>query len=187
MAQIFPYTVIRSSRKTVALEITREGTLVVRCPYGTSAQYIETFVREKSGWIQKHLAARSSAPLSAFTQTQIKEFANQVKVLLPPRLEYYATVLGVSYNRVTIRSQHSRWGSCCKHKGGVYNLNFNCLLALVPTEVLDYVVVHELCHIREMNHSKAFWALVESVLPDYKARKKWLRQQGGELIRRLPK
>ena len=179
------YTVIRSSRKTIALEITREGKLLVRCPYGTTNQYIEDFVRDKSGWIEKHLSAKS-APVTPFTPEQIKDFASRTKALLQPRLEQYARQLGVSYNRVTIRSQHSRWGSCCKHKNGVYNLNFNCLLALVPTEVLDYVVVHELCHIREMNHSKAFWLLVGTVLPDYKARKIWLREQGGELISSLP-
>ena len=181
----FSYTVIRSNRKTIALEITRDGKLLVRCPFGTTNQYIEDFVRDKSGWIEKHLSAKS-APVTPFTPEQIKDFAIRTKALLQPRLEQYARQLGVSYNRVTIRSQHSRWGSCCKHKNGVYNLNFNCLLALVPTEVLDYVVVHELCHIREMNHSKAFWQLVETVLPDYAIRKKWLRDQGGELIRRLP-
>lgn len=186
MKQAYTYTVIRSSRKTIALEITRDGRLLVRCPNRTAKEYIENFVRDKARWIEKHLPADRNAPVSHYTPEQLKGFAEDAKALLPPRLEHYAQVLGVRYGRVTIRAQHSRWGSCCKHKGGVYNLNFNCLLALVPPEVLDYVVVHELCHIREMNHSKAFWALVESVLPDYKARKKWLREQGCELIRRLP-
>lgn len=182
----YPYTVIRSSRKTIALEITRDGRLLVRCPNRMAREAIETFIRDKAGWIEKHMPAKPKEPVSRFTEMQLREFANTVKALLPSRLEYFAKQLGVSYNRVTIRSQRSRWGSCCKHKDGVYNLNFNCLLALVPPEVMDYVVVHELCHIREMNHSKAFWALVESVLPDYKSRKKWLREQGGELISRLP-
>ena len=182
----YPYTVIRSSRKTIALEITRDGKLLVRCPNRMTTEYIENFIRDKAGWIEKHMPAKSNESVHPFTQAQIKEFAGITKTLLQPRLEYFAGQLGVGYNRVTVRSQRSRWGSCCKHKDGVYNLNFNCLLALVPPEVMDYVVVHELCHIREMNHSKAFWALVETILPDYKSRKKWLREQGGELIRRLP-
>ncbi len=183
----YPYTVIRSSRKTIALEITRDGKLLVRCPNRMTREYIENFIRDKAGWIEKHMPAKRSEPMSRFTEMQIREFANTVKALLQPRLEYFAEQLGVSYNRVTVRSQRSRWGSCCKHKDGVYNLNFNCLLALVPPDVMDYVVVHELCHIREMNHSKQFWALVEQALPDYKSRKKWLREQGGELISRLPR
>ena len=182
----YPYTVIRSSRKTITLEITRDGRLLVRCPNRMTREAIETFIRDKVGWIEKHMPAKPNAPVSRFTEMQLREFTNTVKALLQPRLEYFAKQLGVSYNRVTVRSQRSRWGSCCKHKNGAYNLNFNCLLALVPPEILDYVVVHELCHIREMNHSKEFWALVGTILPDYKSRKKWLREQGGELISRLP-
>jgi predicted metal-dependent hydrolase len=182
----FPYTVIRSSRKTIALEITRDGRLLVRCSHRTSQEYIDTFVRDKAGWIEKHMPAKPNAPVSRLTDAQVKSLGRITKTLLQPRLAFFAEQLGVSYNRVTVRSQRSRWGSCCKHKDGVYNLNFNCLLALVPPEILDYVVVHELCHIREMNHSAKFWKLVETVLPDYATRKKWLREQGGELISRLP-
>ena len=98
------------------------------------------------------------------------------------RAAYYAPVVGVSYSRITVRSQRTKWGSCSS-KGG---LNFNCLLLLAPTEVLDYVVVHELCHRLEMNHSARFWAEVERVLPDYAAARKWLRQNGGSLLARLP-
>ena len=92
-----------------------------------------------------------------------------------------APLVGVSYGGITIRAQKTRWGSCSS-KG---NLNFNCLLLLAPAEVLDYVVVHELCHRREMNHSPKFWAEVERVLPDYDARRKWLKENGPGLISRL--
>ena len=184
MKKTYTYTVIRSNRKTIALEITRDGRLLVRCPNRTPKEYIEKFVRDKAGWIEKHLPTKKA--VTHYTPEQLKAFAETTKSLLSTRLEYFSGLLGVNYARVTVRAQHSRWGSCCKHKDGVYNLNFNCLLALVPPEVADYVVVHELCHIKEMNHSNAFWALVESVLPDYKLRKKWLREQGGALIRHLP-
>ena len=82
--------------------------------------------------------------------------------------------MGVDYGRITIRNQKTRWGSCSA-KG---NLNFNCLLMLMPTEVIDYVVVHELCHLKEMNHSNAFWREVKQVLPDYRKQVKWLKDEG---------
>jgi predicted metal-dependent hydrolase len=86
--------------------------------------------------------------------------------------------VGVDYRRITIRSQKTRWGSCSSSG----NLNFNCLLLLAPPEVLDYVVVHELCHRKEMNHSPRFWAEVGRVLPDYKKRNKWLKENGSRLM-----
>ena len=89
--------------------------------------------------------------------------------------------MGVSYGRITIRSQHTRWGSCSA-KG---NLNFNCLLMLTPPEILDYVVVHELCHRKEMNHSARFWAEVARVIPGYEASKNWLKDNGSALIARM--
>ncbi len=90
--------------------------------------------------------------------------------------------MGVSYGRITIRSQRTRWGSCSS-KG---NLNFNCLLLLCPEAVQDYVVVHELCHRKELNHSPKFWAEVERICPDYKTHRKWLKENGSSLIGRLP-
>ena len=95
-------------------------------------------------------------------------------------MAYFAKQIGATYGRITIRNQKTRWGSCSS-KG---NLNFNCLLMLAPSEVIDYVVVHELCHRKEMNHSKAFWSEVEKVLPDYKAHVKWLKDEGGNIMRR---
>ena len=101
--------------------------------------------------------------------------------MVTERVQYYAPFIGVTYNQIAIRAQHTRWGSCSS-KG---NLNFNCLLALVPTEVLDYIVVHELCHLKELNHSDRFWDEVGKILPDYKTRKKWLKDNGSNLIARL--
>ena len=98
--------------------------------------------------------------------------------VIPGRVQYFAPLVGVDYGRISIRSQKTRWGSCST----AGNLNFNCLLLLAPPEVLDYVVVHELCHRKEMNHSPRFWAEVGRVLPDYKASKKWLRENGNRLM-----
>ena len=97
-------------------------------------------------------------------------------------MAYYAPIVGVSYGRITIRSQRSRWGSCSSNG----NLNFNCLLMLVPPGVLDSVVVHELCHRKEMNHSPRFYAEVLRVLPDYRERDRWLKENGAMLMARLP-
>lgn len=98
-------------------------------------------------------------------------------------MKYYAPKIGVTYNIITIRCQRTRWGSCSS-KG---NLNFNCLLALFPNEVIDSVVVHELCHRKHMNHSPQFYAEIEKVFPEYKRYHTWLNDNGGVYMGRLPK
>jgi predicted metal-dependent hydrolase len=176
------YTVIRSNRKTISIQITIEGTVLVRCPNRMPAQAVDAFVREKSDWIKKHLDRKAAQPTAApFTDAQLQAFSQTTKSLLNEKLPRFAQNIGVTYQRVTVRRQRTRWGSCSS-KG---NLNFNCLLALVPTEVFDYVVVHELCHRKEMNHSSGFWAEVEKQLPHYKTQRKWLKDHGSSLIRRL--
>ena len=101
-------------------------------------------------------------------------------MLIPARVAYYAAQIGVSYGRITIRCQRTRWGSC----SSAGNLNFNCLLLLAPPRVLDSVVVHELCHRKQMNHSAAFYREVYRVFPDYDRCRLWLRENGGALLAR---
>lgn len=103
------------------------------------------------------------------------------KKVIPEKVAYYARLMNVTYGRISIRKQKTRWGSC-SNKG---NLNFNCLLMMMPPEVLDYVIVHELSHRLEMNHSKRFWAQVEKVIPDYKTQKTWLKEHGIEIMIRM--
>lgn len=180
-------TLIRSARKTVALEILPDGRLLVRAPLAMKDKDILAFLNDKSGWIEKHLrllserqAERRNAPETPkLGIAEINALADRAVIAIPPRVKHYAGILGVSYGRITIRNQTTRWGSCSS-KG---NLNFNCLLMLMPPDIADYVIVHELCHLKEMNHSKAFWALVASVLPDYKDRIGVLKQRGGEIMR----
>lgn len=178
--------VIRSSRKTMVLEIIKDGTILVRAPYRMPESEIRRFIQEKSDWIEKHVQRieerqRTLTPVEGLTMKDIRKLADQASVVIPKRVEYFAEKIPVTYGRITIRNQKTRWGSCSS-KG---NLNFNCLLMLAPPEVLDYVVVHELCHRKEMNHSERFWREVENILPDYRERKKWLKENGGRLIARM--
>lgn len=177
------YQVIRSSRKTVSIQISADGKVLVRCPKRMPSSDIHRFVEEKSSWIEKHLAKRVSSPaLPPLTQEELHALANQAAAVIPKRTAHFASIIGVDYGRITIRRQRSRWGSCST-KG---NLSFNCLLMLTPPEVLDYVVVHELCHRKEMNHSFKFWSEVEAVLPDYRQRRDWLKKYENQLIGRIP-
>ena len=120
---------------------------------------------------KKHIKPKASENL---TFEQIRELADKACVTIPARVEYFAKIIGVTYGRITIRNQKTRWGSCSS-KG---NLNFNWKLVLMPQALLDYVVVHELAHRKEMNHSARFWAIVEQELPDYQKRRNELKKLG---------
>ena len=175
------YRVIRSNRKTIAIQIMPDGEVVVRAPMRMPTATIEGFVQNKTSWIEKQLARLPV--VEKFTEVQMGELVKKAKAVIPEKVAHFAPLVGVDYGRVSIRAQHTRWGSC----SGRGNLNFNCLLMLAPPEVADYVVVHELCHRKEMNHSQRFWLEVERVLPNYRASKKWLKDNGQNLIRRLQK
>ena len=168
------YELIKSSRKTLAAEI-KQGRLIIRAPHQAADDDIRRFIQKNRQWIETHLAKSRSREAAA------ESIPKLTPEELPARAAYYAPLIGVTYGRITIRNQTSRWGSCSS-KG---NLNFNCLLMLAPPEVLDSVVVHELCHRREMNHSQKFYAEVLRVFPTYHTQEKWLKEHGGELLKRL--
>ena len=177
------YQIIRSSRKTMSLEIKADGSVVVRAPLRLSEAKIQKFVEEKQEWILKNLEkiqkrAAQKENVQKLSALERQHLQNKACVVIPRRVAYYAEKLGVSYGKITLRQQKTRWGSCAANG----NLNFNWLLILAPPEVLDYVVVHELCHRREMNHSQAFWKEVEKILPDYRERQKWLKDNGWRLM-----
>lgn len=181
--------VIRSKRKTLAIEIRPDMRVVVRAPEKIPQNEIMKFVEEKQNWIKKHLVQmyfkaeeiKKQKKEPALTNADIEKLCQKALSVIPDKVKYYAEIMGVTYGRITIRNQKTRWGSCSS-KG---NLNFNCLLMLMPDKVLDYVVVHELCHLKQMNHSKKFWKEVERYMPDYKNYKKWLNENGGALIERM--
>ena len=178
-------TVIRSNRKTVAIQVNSDLSVTVRAPRSASEKDIEEILKKKEAWISKHIEKIKKTkerleadPTEKLTREKVIALAEEALKVIPARVEYFARVIGVTYGKITIRNQKTRWGSCSS-KG---NLNFNCLLMLAPPEVLDYVVVHELCHRKQMNHSKAFWSEVEKVLPDYKEARKWLKEEGSQMI-----
>ena len=177
------YTIIRSSRKTLSIQITPEGQVLVRCPNRFPEREVRAFVENKRQWIESHLQKVQQRPeIPRLSPGELRQLAQQAAKLLPERTAYFAPKVDVTYGRIAIRAQRTRWGSCSS-KG---NLNFNCLLMLAPPEVQDYVVVHELCHRKEMNHSARFWQEVERVLPDYRTQRKWLKDNGQSLMARLP-
>lgn len=176
----------RSKRKSAAIKITADMQIVVFVPLYVSDNEIERMVILKSKWIDEHMLKVQStiderSKLEKITFEQIKELADQAVEYIPKRVKYYAEKENFIYNKITIKNLVSRWGSCST-KG---NLNFNCLLMLTPDYVIDYIVVHELCHLREMNHSEKFWADVEKIMPDYQRAELWLKQNGGNLISRM--
>ena len=180
-------TIIKSNRKTVSIRVNYDLTVTVRAPKYATRRDIDLILKEKEPWILKHIdrikknraECETYAP-DRLTEDEISKLADKAKNYIPQRVRYYAQAVGVDYGRITIRNQKTRWGSCSS-KG---NLNFNCLLMLAPLEVIDYVVVHELCHRKEMNHSKAFWYEVYKILPDYKKQVSWLKNEGSYLMRR---
>lgn len=176
----------RSKRKSAAIKITADMQIVVFVPLYVSDNEIERMVISKSKWIDEHMLKVQStiderSKLEKITFEQIKELADQAVEYIPKRVKYYAEKENFVYNKITIKNLVSRWGSCST-KG---NLNFNCLLMLMPDYVIDYIVVHELCHLREMNHSEKFWTEVEKIMPDYQRAELWLKQNGGNLISRM--
>jgi predicted metal-dependent hydrolase len=176
---------IRSKRKTISIEVRSTG-IVVRAPRWASRSEIQRFLLRKESWIRKHqqiVASRQEQKelLPPFTEEELRELTEQAKRVIPAKVEYYAARIGVDYGRITIRHQKTRWGSC----SGKGNLNFNCVLMLFPEEIIDNVVVHELCHRKYMDHSKRFYAEMEKAFPQYRECRRWLRENGSVQLSRL--
>ena len=180
-------TIIRSNRKTLSIEL-NPNEIIAHTPARMKEKEIYKFIESKKSWIDSHLAKLNERQkvlddLKPYTQEEIKQFTAKAKLDIPKRVEFYANQIGVTYNKITIRCQQTRWGSCSS-KG---NLNFNCLLVLLPDEIIDSIVVHELCHLKQMNHSARFYAEIDKVFPNYKQCHLWLKQNGVMYLNRIPK
>ncbi len=182
-----PCHIVFSDRKSIGIQIKADASVQVRAPFYVSKGKIESFIREKSDWIYKNytqMLERNEATATALTplqkqQTEAlkKRFQNAARVHFPKRCAELQKLTGGTYTKITIRNQKTRWGSCSQ----TGTLSFNYRLMMAPPAVIDYVIIHELCHITHMNHSKSFWNKVASVIPDYAIHKQWLKEHGHEL------
>ena len=168
------YVLIRSRRKTLALEITRNCRVLVRAPMHVSQARIDAFVASHADWIATHLERqrqRAAQIPPAATAEDIAALKELARATLPEKVAYWSQKTGLTPTGVKITTARKRYGSC----SGKNSLCFSCFLMNCPEEAIDLVVVHELCHIREKNHGPRFYALLEQFLPDYKERKKLLK------------
>lgn len=167
------YELIRSRRKTLALEITRDCRVLVRAPQRLSQAKIDDFVERHADWISVHLEKQrlraASAPPPP-TDADIEALKAKARAVLPPKVAYWSQQMGLAPTGIKVTAARKRYGSCNSKN----SLCFSCFLMNCPEEAIDLVVVHELCHIRERNHGPRFYALLEQYLPDHKERKKLL-------------
>lgn len=228
------YKIVRSNRKTVAIQLLEDGFVKVSAPFGVTESEIDEIVNNKLSWILKKqeelkriyreknvdrkfedgekisFLGREYRLKIVKTKKDIKPevvidndnmiiyinekfidkdtkenirkllkkwFIERFREIAAKRIEKYSILIGVTPSKITIREQKTRWGSCSS-KGSI---NLNWKLVMAPMEVVDYVIVHELCHMIEMNHSREYWNIVSSVMPDYKKYKKWLKENGHKL------
>lgn len=167
---IFDYTLVRSKRKTVAIQVDSDCNITVRAPLRLSQKEIDKILLEKKAWLEKTiiLQREKKKNIKEYSDDDIKLLRKKAKEILPAKVEYYAKTMQVEPASVKINSAKKRYGSC----SGTNNLNFSLYLMDKDERFVDYVVVHELAHIKHHNHSKDFYRLIEQFMPDYKERMK---------------
>lgn len=174
------YTIRRSKRaKRMRLAVYRDGSVVVTTPHDLKETLVESFIREKARWIFSKIAYFSQfkgGPIARYSNKDYLKYKIDAGLLIEERVEYFNKQYGFQYNKINIKNQKTRWGSCSQ-KG---NLNFNYKLLFLPDEMRDYVIVHEVCHLKELNHSSKFWDLVKVTFPDYLGIRKELRRSSIE-------
>jgi len=168
------YELIRSDRRTLALEITADARLVVRAPRRCPAGTIRSFVENHADWIEKHTEKqrRRAESMRALSPDEIAALFDRAEQDIPLVVKSYAAQMGLHPASVRITGAQKRFGSCSVRNG----LCFSYRLMLYPQEAIDYVVVHELAHIVHKNHGRDFYALIQSILPDYKQRDALLKK-----------
>lgn len=165
------YRVVRSRRRTLAIEVRAQGEVVVRAPFAVSDAEITAFMKAKQGWVLNHVRRMAERPQRReWSKEETKRLVDRARAVLPVLVERHAKLMGLSPSGITVTGARTRYGSCSA-KG---NLCFSCYLMASPDDAIEYVVVHELCHLTHMNHGPRFYALLERYLPDWKDRKKRL-------------
>ncbi len=167
------YKVIKSNRKTISLSVDDNLMPVVRAPLFADDSKIDSFVKTNSLWLDKTIdKKRQQLEKYNLNADELKDLIENAKKYIPLRVEYYSKIMHLSPTAVKITSAKKRFGSC----SGKNSLCFSCYLMLYPKDAIDYVIVHELSHIKHHNHSKDFYNLVASYLPDYKDRERLLKK-----------
>jgi len=170
---VHEYTLVRSTRKTISLEVSRNGEIIVRAPNRASRSNIERFVAAHDAWLEKALTRqreqREKYPEP--TPEERERYIARAKDTLPALVEKYSAIMGVEAKGLKITAAQKRFGSCSAKD----SLCFSWRLMRYPDAAIEYVVVHELAHIRHKNHSPEFYRFIESVMPDYRAREKLLK------------
>lgn len=177
--QKIKYEIYRQKRKTIAMSFSDEGTLIIKMPKSCKMDQVYKFMKLKQNWILEHYIRimKRLEKRQIITEKQYKDYLKSAATILNEKVQYYSKIIGVSYNHVTIRNQKTRWGSCSS-KG---NINLNWKLILMPDEIQDYVIIHELCHLIEMNHSPRFWRHVHKFCNNYQNCRMWLRENAPEV------
>ena len=178
------YTLRKSNRtKRVRLSVSCDGSVAVTIPYSLTENVAERFLQEKVNWLFSRLEFFKQFEGRIIIKKTIKDYAeNKEKALslVKSKVVYFSKLYEFEYNRISVKNQKTRWGSCSKKR----NINFNYKIVFLPEKLVDYIVVHELCHTKELNHSKNFWNLVAEILPDYKKLRKEIKQISLGLNRR---
>lgn len=170
------YTLKRSARaKKMRITVNCDASVVVTLPNLASEIFADKFLKEKFNWIFKkveHFKKNSAAPTIKLTKKDYLENKNKARKLIEDRVYYFNKLYNFKFNKISIRNQKTRWGSCSKKR----NLNFNYRMMYLPENLRDYIIIHELCHLKEFNHSKRFWNLVGEIIPNYGQLRKELRK-----------
>lgn len=160
----------KSFRKTVSLQI-KNGQIFLKYPHFTNKKFLENFLAKHASWLEKKLA--QTREKKVLSEEEILQLKKQAKEYIPSRVAILAERFGKKYHAVRITSAQTRWGSCSSKK----NLNFSYRLMQQSRQAIDYVIIHELAHLKHMNHSQKFWSHVAEMMPDYK---KWEKELKGE-------
>ena len=166
-----PGRLVRSSRRTLAIEVRPGQEVIVRAPNRMPLHEIEAFLRSREGWINRHWHRPGQQPAPEYTKAQEAALRSKAQALLPPLVDRYAALMGSSPSRITVTAARTRFGSCSM-KG---SLCFSYRLMAYPLAAIEYVVLHEVAHLKHLNHSPAFYALIAQHMPDYKERAKLLK------------